>query len=132
MAAGVTTWAQCRTAIGNGLSGIALTSTFYNIEWSSGFTTTAGNGFVRVDPIARTLFYYTFVEFVSGVTFDLNNATNAIVMDQREADHLIGQNVDLTGPDTFAITADYLTAAGQTVTTTGMLPITAIGLMTPI
>ena len=131
MAAGVTTWAQCRTAIGNGNTGIGFGGT-NNTEWTSGFSTTAGNGFVRLDPLARLAFTATYVTFFSSTTFLLRDATVYIVMDQREADHLIGQNVDLTGPDTFAITADYLTAAGQTVTTTGINPITAIGYLTPI
>ena len=125
----VTTWGTCRTAIGNDASGLASTGS-NNVEWTSGFYTTEGNGFLRVDPDARTIFYYTFVSFTSGTIFKLDNATSAIVLDQRDADELIGQNVDLTGPDTFAITSDYLTSGGQSVTTTGYAPITAIGYLT--
>lgn len=129
MAAAVTTWGTCRTAIGNGSSGLASTGA-NNLEWTSGFYTTEGNGFLRVDPIARTVFYNTYVEFVSGITFDLNSATLAIVLDQRDADALIGKTVTLTGPATFSITSDYLTALGQIVVTTGSAPIVSIDTLT--
>jgi hypothetical protein len=127
----VTTWGTCRTAIGNGSTGLAGGG-LYNYEWTSGFRTTEGNGFVRLDPDARIAFTATFVDFISGNTFLLKDATTYVVMDQRDADELIGEDVTLTGPDSFAITADYLTSAGQTVTTTGYFPITAIGLLTPL
>jgi hypothetical protein len=129
---GISTWGAMRTAIGNGDTGFGLGSGANNYEWISGFQTVEGNGFVRLDPFARTGFGATYVDFFSGNTFRLNDATVYIVMDQRDADELITQSVTLTGPDTFAIDADYLTAAGQTVTTTGIFPITAIGLLTPV
>jgi hypothetical protein len=126
----VTTWGQHRTAIGNGDTGFSYTSGANNLEWSSGFYTTEGNGFVRLDPLARLTFTATYVEFTSGSVFRLKDATSYIVMDQAEADELIGENVELTGPGTFAITSDYLTSGGQSVTTTGYVPITSIGLLT--
>ena len=128
---GISTWGAMRTAIGNGDTGFGGSGA-NNYEWTSGFKTTEGNGFVRLDPFARVGFTATFVQFVNGTTFRLKDATVYIVMDQREADELITQTVTLTGPDSFAITADYLTAAGQTVTTTGMFPITGVGLLTPL
>jgi hypothetical protein len=128
MASAVTTWGTCRTAIGNGSSGLASTGA-NNLEWTSGFYTTEGNGFLRVDPQALTSFYNTYVEYVSGTTFDLNSATLAIVLDQRDADALIGQNATVTGPITFAITSDYLTAGGQIVGS-GSAPIVSIDTLT--
>lgn len=128
---GISTWGAMRTPIGNGNTGVGFGSGANNYEWTSGFKTTEGNGFVRLDPFARVGFSATFVQFVDGTTFRLKDATVYIVMDQREADELKTQSVTLTGPDSFAITADYLTAAGQTVTTTGIFPITAVGLLTP-
>jgi hypothetical protein len=123
------TWGTCRTIIGNGSTGISGGGS-NNLVWTSGFRTTEGNGFVRLDPLARIPFTATYVDFISGNTFLLRDATAYVVMDQRDADELIGEDVTLSGPDTFAITSDYLTAAGQNVTTTGYYPITSIGLLT--
>jgi hypothetical protein len=126
------TWGKCRTAIGNGDTGLSGGGA-NNLIWTTGFRTTEGNGFVRLDPAARFGFTATFVEYIDpSATFRLKDATTYIVMDQSEADTLVTQTVTLTGPDSFAITADYLTAVGQTVTTTGYFPITAIGLLTPL
>lgn len=128
---GISTWGAMRTAIGNGDTGFGFGSGANNYEWTSGFKTTEGNGFVRLDPFARVGFTATFLEYFNSGEFFLRDATVYIVMDQRDADELITQTVTLTGPDSFTITADYLTAAGQTVTTTGFFPITAVGLLTP-
>jgi hypothetical protein len=105
---GISTWGAMRTAIGNGDTGLGLGSGANNYEWTSGFQTVEGNGFVRLDPFAKLAFTATYVEFLSGTTFLLRDATVYIVMDQRDADELITQSVTLTGPDTFAIDADYL------------------------
>lgn len=128
MAAAVTTWGTCRTAIGNGSSGLASTGA-NNLEWTSGFYTTEGNGFLRVDPSAKLAFADTYLDYISGTSFILVYATFYIVLDQRDADALIGQNATVTGPVTFAITSDYLTAGGQIVGS-GSAPIVSIDTLT--
>jgi hypothetical protein len=121
------TWGRFRFPLGNG--GEDRTVNDHNIAWHSGFYTTQGNGFFRCDNIQVFALYQPFIRF-NGSVFFLSNATNYIVLDQREADELVGETVTLTGPDTFSITADYLTASGQTVTTTGSDPILSVGLLT--
>jgi len=121
------TWAVCRTPIGNGASG--LSGGLNNYEYANGFKSIEGNGLMRVDPEARIAFYNTFVNFIDvPPTFFLEYATTAIVLNQEEADELIGETVTTSG-GSFAISADYLTAAGQTGIT-GLYPITAIGKLT--
>ena len=123
------TWGALRFPLGNG--GEDKTVNTHNIEWNSGFKTTEGNGFFRTEALQLVAIYQPYVVFDdTSALFYLSNATNYIVLDQREADKLIGETVTLTGPDTFTITSDYLTASGQTVTTTGFSPITSIGLLT--
>lgn len=126
----VATWGALRFPLGNG--GEDKTVHTHNIVWNSGFYTTEGNGFFRCDALQLSAIYQPYVVFdVSGPTFSLHDATTYIVLDQREADHLVGQTVGITGPDSFTITSDYLTAAGQTVTgATGSDPIVSIGLLT--
>jgi hypothetical protein len=121
------TWGRFRFPLGNGGEDRTLGS--HNTEWHSGFKTTAGNGFFRCDNIQVFALYQPYVVF-TGSDFYLNDATDYIVLDQREADELIGETVTVTGPDSFVITADYLTAAGQAVTSTGGAPIISIGLLT--
>lgn len=121
------TWAVCRTAIGNCASGLSGGGS-HNQVWTSGFKTTEGNGFVRCDAEAKLSLYYTFVNYIDvPPTFFMEYATTAIVIDQAEGDELIGETVTATG-GTFTITSDYLTAAGQTGN--GVYPLTAIGKLT--
>lgn len=121
------TWAVCRTAIGNGYSGMSGGGV-HNFVWTSGFKTTEGNGFVRCDAEAHIGLYYTFVNYIDvPPTFFMEYAALAIVIDQAEGNELIGETVTATG-GSFAITADYLTAAGQTGV--GVYPLTAIGKLT--
>lgn len=126
----VATWGALRFPLGNG--GEDRTVDDHNIVWNSGFKTTEGNGFFRCDALQLSAIYQPYVVFdTAGPTFYLSNATTAIVLDQREADKLVGETVGITGPDSFTITADYLTASGQTVTgATGSDPIISIGLLT--
>ena len=104
----------------------------HKIVWHSGFRTTEGNGFFRTEALQLVAIYQPYVVFDDPTaTFYLSNATTYVVLDQREADKLVGETVTLTGPDTFTITSDYLTGTGQTgISTTGSSPITAIGLLT--
>lgn len=123
------TWATCRTPVGNGASGIAGASGSHNRVYSEGFKTTEGNGFLRTDPDQFIAFYYTYLNLDSG-NFRLEWAWTAIILDQRDADHLIGEAVVLTGPDTLTLTADYLTNPGQSYTGSGTLPIVSVGKLT--
>lgn len=127
------TWAVCRTAIGNNADGRAgAGGGTHNQVWSAGFRTTEGNGFVRCDPIAAIVVQYCYVVFDDfAYTFILQHATSNIVMDEQEAKELIGETVTTTSGN-FAIIADYLTAGGQAVSpsTGGFNPITAIGKLT--
>ena len=124
------TWGALRFPLGNG--GEDKTVDSHNIVWNSGFKTTAGNGFFRTEALQLVAIYQPYVVFDdTSSIFYLSNATNYVVLDQREADELVGETVTLTGPDTFTITSDYLTAAGQSVSgATGSSPITAIGKLT--
>lgn len=91
-----------------------------------------GNGLLRFDPFARLALgnsYFIYDDFT--FTFLLEYATIYSVIDQKDADELIGETVTLTGPATFAISADYITSAGQSVVSSGYPPITAIGKLTP-
>ena len=126
----VATWGALRFPLGNG--GEDRTVDDHNIVWNSGFKTTEGNGFFRCDALQLSAVYQPYVNFDDPTaTFYLNLATTYIVLDQREADKLIGETVTLTGPDTFTITSDYLTLTGQNVSgTTGTSPIVSIGLLT--
>lgn len=129
MATEISTWAICRTAIGNGASGVSGGS--HNQVWTNGFRTTEGNGFVRCDYYAKLAYAACYVVYDDfSFLFYLSNASNFIVMDQAEADELIGETVTTTG-GSFAITSDYLTAGGQSPTgSAGYPPITAIGKLT--
>ena len=124
------TWGSLRFPLGNG--GEDKTVASHNIVWNSGFKTTEGNGFFRAEALQLVAIYQPYVVFDDTTAlFYLSNATNYIVLDQREADKLVGETVTLSGPDTFTITSDYLTSSGQSVSgTTGYSPITAIGLLT--
>jgi len=126
----VATWGALRFPLGNG--GEDKTVSTHNIVWNSGFKTTEGNGFFRTDALQLSAIYQPYVVFDDATaTFLLSNATTYIVLDQREADKLVGETVTLTGPDTFTITSDYLTVTGQTgISTTGSSPIVSIGLLT--
>lgn len=126
----IATWGALRFPLGNG--GEDKTVDSHNIVWHSGFRTTEGNGFFRTEALQLVAIYQPYVVFDDPTaTFYLSNATTYVVLDQREADKLVGETVTLTGPDTFTITSDYLTVTGQTgISTTGSSPITAIGLLT--
>lgn len=125
----IATWGALRFPLGNG--GEDKTVDSHNIVWHSGFRTTEGNGFFRTEALQLVAIYQPYVVFDDPTsTFYLSNATTYVVLDQREADKLVGETVTLTG-GTFTITADYLTGTGQTgISTTGSSPITAIGLLT--
>jgi hypothetical protein len=125
----VATWGALRFPLGNG--GEDKTVDDHNIVWNSGFKTTEGNGFFRCDALQLSAIYQPYVVFdTAGPTFYLSNATTAIVLDQREADKLVGETVSLTGAASFTITSDYLTLSGQSVSTSGTDPILSIGLLT--
>jgi hypothetical protein len=126
----VGTWGALRFPLGNG--GEDRTVDNHNIVWNSGFRTADGNGFFRCDALQLSAVYQPYVYFDDPTkTFYLNLATTYIVLDQREADELIGETVVLTGADVFNITADYLTFTGQNVSgATGTSPIVSIGLLT--
>jgi len=123
------TWCACRTPIGNGAPGLSGGS--HNFQYSNGFKSAEGNGLFRFDTYARLAFgsaYVIYDDFY--FVFLLEYATLASVIDQKDADELVGETVTLSGSGSFAITADYLTAGGQSVSTTGYNPITAIGKLT--
>lgn len=126
------TWLVCRTAIGNGGSGLSGGGA-HNEVWASGFKTTEGNGFVRCDAEAKFAFAGSYVVFDDTyLLFYLSNASSFIVMNQAEANELIGETVTTTG-GSFAISADYLNAGGQAVGgSAGFAPITAIGKLTAL
>jgi hypothetical protein len=124
------TWCACRTPVGNnapGLSGGGV----HNFQYINGFKTSEGNGLFRFDPYARIAFgsaYLIYDDF--SFVFLLEYATLSSVIDQKEADELIGETVTLTGSGSFAITSDYLTVGGQAVSSSGFNPIVSIGKLT--
>jgi hypothetical protein len=104
----------------------------FNIEWNSGFRTTAGNGFVSRDPT----FPYVGGPRVSLVFdnpdyFSLIGSPFWIEMNQEEADELIG-SVVTSATGSFTLTAAYLTDPGQDVSASGYTdPPTSIDKLTP-
>lgn len=120
------TWGRLRTPLLTNDSTYTLAS--FNKEWQDAFKTDEGNGLLRTDP---TIPYNgsPTIGLDGSNQFRLFAATTWIVLDDRDANHLIGSVVTGT-TDNLTITSDYLLAAGQTPPAAYSEPIVAIDNLT--
>jgi hypothetical protein len=125
------TWGSFRRGLG-----VTLSENFgsgpHNIYQNEGFRTSAGNGFFRHDPSLGLVLGdpELGINPSNPTQFRLRDAAFRTVMDQREADQLIGSVVTGT-VGSLTINADFQLADGQLTPVDFEEPITAIDKLSP-
>lgn len=126
----LSTWGALRYAVEQGVSPVtAAHNREYPVYATKFFKTTEGNGFLRpyllgggppnmmLEPVPGT-FDYIF---------------KATGFPEPYPAQFVGEDVTVTGPDTFTITADaFVGPSYQPVVTIGYMPILSIGLLDPV